>query len=139
MMQLKCCTQYASKFGKLSSGHKTEKVSFISNTKEGQCQRMFTLPNNCTHFTHQQGNVQNPSSQALAGCELTTSSGATKVQKRKRNQRSNYQCSSDYEENKETPEKKTLISASLTMLNPLTLCIITNREKLLKKWEYQTT
>ena len=25
------------------------------------------------------------------------------------------------------------------MLNPLTLCIITNREKLLKKWEYQTT
>ena len=28
-----------------------EKVSFHSNPKEGQCQRMFTLPYNCAHFT----------------------------------------------------------------------------------------
>ena len=28
-----------------------EKVSFHSNPKEGQCQRMFKLPNNCTHLT----------------------------------------------------------------------------------------
>ena len=28
-----------------------EKVSFHSNPKEGQCQRMFKLPQNCTHFT----------------------------------------------------------------------------------------
>ena len=28
-----------------------EKVSFYSNPKEGQCQRMFKLPHNCTHFT----------------------------------------------------------------------------------------
>ena len=40
-MLWKCCTQYASKFGKLSSGHRTEKVSFHSNRKERQCQRMF--------------------------------------------------------------------------------------------------
>ena len=33
--------QYASKFGKLSSGHRTgKKVSFHSNSKERQCQRM---------------------------------------------------------------------------------------------------
>ena len=31
---------YASKFGKLSSGHRTGKVSFHSNPKERQCQRM---------------------------------------------------------------------------------------------------
>ena len=30
-MLLKCCTQYASKFGKLSSGHRLEKVSFHPN------------------------------------------------------------------------------------------------------------
>ena len=36
-------TQYASKFGKLSSGQKTGKVSFHSNPKERQCQRMFKL------------------------------------------------------------------------------------------------
>ena len=28
-----------------------EKVSFHSNPKERQCQRMLKLPNNCTHFT----------------------------------------------------------------------------------------
>ena len=33
---VKCCTQYASKFEKLSSGHRTEKVSFHSNPKERQ-------------------------------------------------------------------------------------------------------
>ena len=50
MMLLKCCTQYASKFGKLCSGHRTGKVSFHSNPKERQCQRMFKLPYSCTHF-----------------------------------------------------------------------------------------
>ena len=29
-----------------------EKVSFHSNFKERQCQRMFKLPHNCTHLTH---------------------------------------------------------------------------------------
>ena len=35
MMLWKCCTQFASKFGKLSSGHRTEKGQFLKgNTKE---------------------------------------------------------------------------------------------------------
>ena len=29
-----------------------EKVSFHSNTKERQCQRMLRLPHNCVHLTH---------------------------------------------------------------------------------------
>ena len=33
-MLWKCCTQYASKFGKRSSGHRTGKVSFHSSPKE---------------------------------------------------------------------------------------------------------
>ena len=36
MMLLKCCTQYAGKYGKLSGGHKTGMVIFHSNPKEGQ-------------------------------------------------------------------------------------------------------
>ena len=48
-MLLKYCTQYASKFGKLSSGHKTGKEQFSF-----QSQRMFRLPHNCTYLTHQQ-------------------------------------------------------------------------------------
>ena len=62
MMLLKCCTQHASKFGKLSSGHRTGKVSLLSILKERQCQRMFKLLHNCTHFTCQQSNAQNPPS-----------------------------------------------------------------------------
>ena len=46
-MLWKCYTQYASKFGQLSSGQ-PEKVSFHSHPKDGQCQRMFKLPHNCT-------------------------------------------------------------------------------------------
>ena len=36
MMLWKCCIQYASKFGKLSSGHRSGKCQFISNPKERQ-------------------------------------------------------------------------------------------------------
>ena len=39
-----------------------EKVTFHSNPKEEQCQRMFKLLHNCPHFTCWQGHVQNPSS-----------------------------------------------------------------------------
>ena len=38
MMLIKCCTQYASKSGKLSSDNRTGKVGFLSNPK-GQCQK----------------------------------------------------------------------------------------------------
>ena len=45
-MLLKCCTQYVSKFGKLSSGHRTGKAVFIlipkkSNAKE--CSKYCTI------------------------------------------------------------------------------------------------
>ena len=42
-------------------------------------------------------------------------------------------------EKKQENSKKTSISASLTMLKPLTVWIATNCGKFLKKWEYQTT
>ena len=39
MMLWKCCTQYASKFGKLSSGHKTGKGVFIQIPKKGNAKK----------------------------------------------------------------------------------------------------
>ena len=46
MMLWKCCTQYASKFGKLSSGHRTGKKSvFIPIPKKGNAKE---CPNYCT-------------------------------------------------------------------------------------------
>ena len=50
-LMLQCCTQYASKVGKLSSGHRTGKGQFHSNPKERQCQRMLKLSHNYTHLT----------------------------------------------------------------------------------------
>ena len=43
---LKCCTQYAIKFGKVSHSHKTGKDQFSF-----QAQRMFQPPYKCIHFT----------------------------------------------------------------------------------------
>ena len=65
------------------------KVSFHSNPKERQCQGMFRLLYNCAHFTCQQDNVQNISSQASAICEVRTSRCTSQIQKRRRKQKSN--------------------------------------------------
>ena len=43
-MLLKGCTQYVSKYGKLSSGQRTGKASFHSCLKERRCQTIFKLP-----------------------------------------------------------------------------------------------
>ena len=48
MMLWKCCTQYTSKFGKLSSGHRTGKGQFSFQSQKRQCQGMLKLPHNCT-------------------------------------------------------------------------------------------
>ena len=41
-----------------------EKISFHSNSKERQCQRIFKLLPNCNHLTHQQSNAKNSPSRA---------------------------------------------------------------------------
>ena len=48
------------------------KVRFLSNPKEGQCQRMLKLLHNCTHLTCWQTNAQNSPSQAqqYVKCEV---------------------------------------------------------------------
>ena len=71
-MLWKCCAHYDSKFGKLSSGYRTGKVSFHSNPKERQCQRMLKLPHNCTRLSRQQSNAQNSPTrlQQYVNCEL---------------------------------------------------------------------
>ena len=61
MMLLKCCTQYASKFGKLSSGHRTTKgqFSFQSQRKAmpknvqtiAQLHSSHTLAKQCSKFS----------------------------------------------------------------------------------------
>ena len=87
-----------------------------SNHKERQCQRMFKLPHNCYHFTHQQSNAQNSPSEASIVCEprtsrymfklhlekaeeqeikLPTSAGSQKKQENSRKKKT-YFCLTDY-------------------------------------------
>ena len=51
MMLWKRCTQYATKFGKLSSGYRTGKGQFSFQSPRKAMQRMLKLPHNCTHLT----------------------------------------------------------------------------------------
>ena len=94
-----------------------EKVSFHFNPKEGQCQRMFQLPNNCILFTCWQGNAQNPSNQASTVSELRTSRCRS------------VQAGSEIKlptligsQKKQGNSRKASTSASLTMLKPLAVC-----------------
>ena len=48
---VKVCTQYASKFGKLSSGHSTGKGQFSFQSQRKAMPKMFKLSHNCTHLT----------------------------------------------------------------------------------------
>ena len=84
------------------------KISFHSNSKEGQCQRMFKLPHSCIHFTYQQGNSKNPPSQASTAREPRISRCSSWIQKRQRNQRSNYQHPYDDRKSNRTPEKENI-------------------------------
>ena len=61
---VKCCTQYASKFGKFRSSHSGhwKKSVFISIPKKHNAKEMFKLLYNCTHFTCELDYAQKPSS-----------------------------------------------------------------------------
>ena len=48
---VKCCTQYASRFGKLCSGHRTGKGEFSFQSQRKAMPKMLELPHNCTHLT----------------------------------------------------------------------------------------
>ena len=110
---------YVRKFGKLSSGHRTGKVSFHSNTKEKQCPQMFKLLHNCTHLTHQQSNAQNLPSQASIVHDQALPDVQTGFRKGRgtRDQIVNSVGS----QKKQEHSRKTFTSASLSLLKPLTV------------------
>ena len=130
----KSCTQYASKFGKLRSGHTTGKSQFSF-----QSQRR-TMPKNVQtttqlHSFHipQQGSVQNCLSKASRVCEPLTSRCSSWFQKRQRNQRSNCQHPLDHQKSKRVPEKHHFCFIDCAK------AFDCDCGKFFKRWEYQTT
>ena len=137
-MLLKCCAQFASKFGKLSSGHRTGKGQFSF-----QPQRK-VMPKNA------QTTAQLHSSHTLAkSCSKFSKPGFSNTWT------VNFQMFKLVLEKAEEPEiklpasagsskkqesfRKTSISALLTMPKPLTVWITISCGKFWKRWEYQST
>ena len=137
MMLCKCCTQYASKFGKLSSDHRTGKGQFSF-----QSQRK-AMPKNV------QTTTQLHSSHTLVKyCSKFSKPGFSSTWT------VNFQIFQLVLEKAEEPESKlptsagslkkqessrTSISALLTIPKPLTMWTTINCGKFWKRWEYQTT
>ena len=102
-----CCSLHFLESSAVATG--LEKVSFHSNPKERQCQRMLKLPHNCTHFRCQQSNAQISPSQAPTVCEPRTSRCSSWIQKTQKNQKSNCQHTLDHRKSKRIPEKYLLL------------------------------
>ena len=137
MMLSKCCTQYASKFGKLSSGHRTGKGQFSF-----QFQRK-AMPKNAQttaqlHSSHMlvMLKVLQTRLQQYVNHELPDVQAGFRKGRGTRDQIANIwwiiKKAREF-------QKKTSISALLTTPKPLTVCITTNCGKFFKRWEYQTT
>ena len=137
-MLWKCCTQYASKFGKLISGPRTEKGQFPF-----QSQRE-AMPKNAWTTT------QLHSSQMLVKwCLKFSKSGFSntwtvnslmfKLVLEKAEKPEIQLPASAGSSKKQDSSRKTAISALLTRPKPLTMWITINCGKLWKRWEYQAT
>ena len=135
MMLLKCCPQYVSKFGKLSSDHRTGK---------GQFSFQFQMPvSKNVQTTVQLHSLHMLVRLCLKSFKLDFSIMWTDFQR----------CTAEFRKGRWTRDellptwvgswrqqgssRKT--SASLTTLRPFTVWITTNCGKFLKRWEYQTT
>ena len=141
-MLLKCCTQYASKFGKLSSGHRTGKGQFSlqsqrkaipkkGNAKECSNYRTIAL---ISHTSKEMLKILQARLQQYMNHELTDVQAGFRKGRGTRDQIANIAGSSKKQES----SGKTSISALLTMSKPSTV----DHNKLwniLKELRYKTS
>ena len=136
-MLLKCYTQYFSKFGKLSSSHKTGKGQFSF-----QSQRR-AMPKNVQ--TRTTALISHASKISLKYFNPGLSSVWTKnfqlykLDFKKAEEQEIKLPTFAGSQRKQTNSRKTCTSASLTMLKPLTVWITKNCGKFWKRWESLTT
>ena len=135
MMLWKSCTQYASKLGKLSSGHRTGKHVFIpipkkSNAKE--CSNYHTIA-----FISHASKVMLKILQARLQQYMNRELQMFKLILEKAEEPEIKLPTSAGSLKKQESSIKTSISASLSMPKPLTVWITTNCGKFWKRWEYR--
>ena len=136
-MLWKSCTQYASKFEKLSSGHRTGKDQFIPFPKKGnakECSNYLTIAP-VWHTSKGMLKILKARLQQYMNCEIPdVQAGFRKVRGTR------YQMpTSTGSSKKQESTKKTSLSVLLTMPKALTVWITINCGKFWKRWHYQTT
>ena len=114
-----------------------EKVSFHSNSKEQQCQRMLKLPHNCTHLNL----AKQCSKFSKPGFDntWTVNFQMFKLVLEKAEEPEIKLPTFAGSQKKQENSRKTSTSALLIMPKPLTAYITTNCGKFFKRWEYHTT
>ena len=137
MMLWKCCTQYARKIGKLSSGHRTGKgqFSFQSQRKGTPSNAFYRTIVLISHTSKVMLKILQARFQQYVNRELPDVQAVFRKDRGTRDQITNIYC---IIEKARVPEK-TSISALLIMPKPLTVWITTNCGKFWERWEYQTT
>ena len=136
MVLWKCCIQYASKYGKLSSSHRTGKGHFsFQSQRKAMSKNAQTIAQLHTSHMLVNSKFSKPDFNSMWAVnfqmfkldlekaegpeiKLTTSTGSSK---------------------KQESSRKTSISALLTMPKPLTVWITINCGKFWKRWAYQRT
>ena len=137
-MLWKCCTQYASKFGKLSSGHRTGKGQFSFQSQKRAMPKNVQSTHTIALISHTSKvrlKVLQARLQQYVNHELPDVQAGFKKGRGTRDQMANIH----WIIKKQESSRKTSISALLTMPKPLTMWITINCGKFWKRWEDQTT
>ena len=137
-MLWKCCTQYASKFGKLSSGHKTGKSQFSFRSQRRAMPKNAQSTARLCSF-HMLARQCWKCSKPGFNKTWTESFQMYKLDLEKAKEPEIKLSTSIGSSKKQESSRKTSISPLLTMSKPLTVWLTTNSGKFLKRWEYQTT
>ena len=135
-MLLKCCSQYSSKFGKLSSAHRTKRDQ-MSIPRKGIAEEYSKYLINVLLSHASKEMLKNPSSQISTVCEIRTSRCSSWIQKRQRKQRSNCQHLLDHRKSKQI--KKEIFFCFIDYAKGFE-CVDQNKlQKILKDMGIQTT
>ena len=137
MMQWKCHTQYVSKFGKLSSGHRSGKKNQFSFQSQRRAMSKNVQTNTTELISHASKvmfKIHQVRLQQYMNWEISDAQARFRKNRGTRDQIAKIHWIIEKENS-----RRTSTSASLTMPKPLTVWITTNCEKFFKWWEYQTT
>ena len=129
---------YASKFGKLSSGHRTGKGQFSSQFQRRAMPRRVQTTTQL-HSVHMWARLSSKSFKLGFHSMWTKNFQMFKLDLEKAKEPEIKLPTSVGSLKKQESSRKTSTPASLTMLKPLTVWITTDCGKFLKRWKYQTT